>query len=257
MEKEKFLELFSKESEKEALKLYNYFDLSRKYDLNIFTDEFFTPNLWRKLGDKISGIHVLTKGLTEESDRRQVLFAPELSGAESLIFPSRYIRIKNMSKFKEQEHKDYLGSILGLNIKRDLFGDIMVYENGAYMIISEKIADYVANNLKQIGKTPCEVEFIENFKEIPEPEFDEIMIRVSTERLDSVVSELINMSRGSASEGIESGNVMLNYAVQKKKDKHMVLFDIITIRKHGKYIFSEDLGYSKKGKRKLLFKKYI
>ena len=79
---------------------------------------------------------------------------------------------------------------------------------------------------------------------------------MSSERLDSIVSELINISRTSVVSGIESGNIMLNYAIQKRKDKYISISDVITIRKHGKYIFSEDLGVTKKGKKKLLFKKY-
>ena len=35
MKKEKFLELFSKEAEKEAQKLYNYFETAEKYEINI------------------------------------------------------------------------------------------------------------------------------------------------------------------------------------------------------------------------------
>ena len=94
-------------------------------------------------------------------------------------------------------------------------------------------------------------------EELGKTEFQEIIIRVSSERLDSIVSELVNISRNSASEAIESGNIMLNYVTQKRKDKNVDISDIITIRQHGKFIFAENLGMTKKGKKKLLFKKYI
>ena len=110
--------------------------------------------------------------------------------------------------------------------------------------------------MNQIGKSPCEVKITDEISDIPTTEFKEIIIRVSSERLDSVVAELINISRTSVVSGIESGNIMLNYTVQKRKDKALNISDVITIRKHGKYIFAEDLGYTKKGKKKLLFKKY-
>ena len=200
-------------------------------------------------------MNVKTCGLTEISERRQILF--ENYEDNEVKYPNKILNIKNLSKFKKQEHKDYLGSILGLNIKRELLGDILVYENGAYVIVSEKISDYLLNNLEQIGRTPCEVSVTDDMKELPEIEFQEIIIRVNSERLDSVVSELVNISRGSASEAVESGNIMLNYIVQKRKDKNVDISDIITIRQHGKFIFSADLGMTKKGKKKLLFKKYI
>ena len=255
MKKEKFLELFPKDTVNEARKLYNYFETAEKYEINIFTEEFYTPNFWKKLGTKIEGMNVKTCGLTEISERRQILFENYEDGETK--YPNKILNIKNLSKFKKQEHKDYLGSILGLNVKRELLGDILVYENGAYVIVSEKISDYLLNNLDQIGRTPCGVSVVDDIKELPETEFQEIIIRVNSERLDSVVSELVNISRNSASEAVESGNIMLNYVVQKRKDKNIDISDIITIRQHGKFIFSDDLGMTKKGKKKLLFKKYI
>lgn len=235
MKKEKFLELFPKDAVNEARKLYNYFETAEKYEINIFTEEFYTPNFWKRLGVKIGGMNVKTCGLTEESERRQILFENyEDNEAE---YPNKILNIKNLSKFKKQEHKDYLGSLLGLNIKRELLGDILVYENGAYVIVSEKISDFLLNNLVQIGRTPCEVSVTDDMKELPETEFQEIIIRVNSERLDSIVSELVNISRGSASEAVESGNIMLNYVVQKRKDKNVDISDIITIRQHGKFIF--------------------
>ena len=220
MKKEKFLELFPKDAVNEARKLYNYFETAEKYEINIFTEEFYTPNFWKRLGVKIGGMNVKTCGLTEVSERRQILFENyEDNEAE---YPNKILNIKNLSKFKKQEHKDYLGSLLGLNIKRELLGDILVYENGAYVIVSEKISDFLLNNLVQIGRTPCEVSVTDDMKELPETEFQEIIIRVNSERLDSIVSELVNISRGSASEAVESGNIMLNYVVQKRKDKNVV-----------------------------------
>ena len=255
MKKEKFLELFPKDALNEARKLYNYFETAEKYEINIFTEEFYTPNFWKKLGTKIDGMNVKTCGLTEMSERHQILF--ENYEESETDFPNKILHIKNLSKFKKQDHKDYLGSILGLNIKRELLGDILVYENGAYVIVSEKISDYLINTLEQIGRTPCEVSVAENMEELAKTEFQEIIIRVSSERLDSIVSELVNISRNSASEAVESGNIMLNYVTQKRKDKNVDISDIITIRQHGKFIFAENLGMTKKGKKKLLFKKYI
>ena len=74
MKKEKFLELFPKDAVNEARKLYNYFETAEKYEINIFTEEFYTPNFWKKLGAKIEGISIKTCGLTEISERRQILF---------------------------------------------------------------------------------------------------------------------------------------------------------------------------------------
>ena len=43
-----------------------------------------------------------------------------------LDFPCKLIKISIYSKFKEYQHKDFLGSLMGLNIKRELMGDLIL-----------------------------------------------------------------------------------------------------------------------------------
>ena len=54
---------------------------------------------------------------------------------------------------------------MGLNIKRELMGDLILENEGrkisGYIPVSEKIADYIISELKQIGKASCEIEIID------------------------------------------------------------------------------------------------
>ena len=77
MIKETFLRQFPKEMEYEASKLYNVLEMAREYEIISYTEEFYTPNFWKKLTKKIDKVFVYTNGIFENSDRRQVVFVPE------------------------------------------------------------------------------------------------------------------------------------------------------------------------------------
>lgn len=52
MKKENFLRQFPKEMEYLASKLYNSYEIARNYEIISFTEEFYTPNFWKKLGKR-------------------------------------------------------------------------------------------------------------------------------------------------------------------------------------------------------------
>ena len=52
MTKESFLRQFPKEVEYEASKLYNVLEMAREYEIISYTEEFYTPNFWKKLTKK-------------------------------------------------------------------------------------------------------------------------------------------------------------------------------------------------------------
>ena len=44
-------------------------------------------------------------------------------------------------------HKDYLSGVMKLGVKREKIGDILVFEDGADIIVSNEICQYIFNNL--------------------------------------------------------------------------------------------------------------
>lgn len=262
MIKEGFLKLFSKDLEYEVSKIYNLLETSKEYSTILCTDEFYTPNIWKKISNQIDDIHIFTNGIFSESDRRQILFIPKvyISSIEKENienFKSKLIKIEVNSKFKKYGHKDFLGSIMSLNIKRELIGDIIIEENIAYVPVSEKILKVVLLELKEIGKAECNIEVIDNYNYLPKYKYDEKIITVPSKRIDSVISSIINISRNKAVEAIESGKIIVDYSEEKNKSKILEKGMTITIKGYGKYKLFEEIGYSKKGKEKLIIKKYV
>ncbi len=153
-------------------------------------------------------------------------------------------------------HRDVLGSLMSLGIKRETVGDIIFVDNICIMFVDTDISDYVLHNLVSVknygislGYYDGEVEYTHNY--------DEFFAIVSSMRLDCIVSELSSSSRTNANAIIESGAVFINGIQCVKRDKLIVLGDVLTVRRYGKYIIKDIVGKTKKDRFKLLILKYI
>lgn len=287
MKKENFLRQFVKEQEYLAIKLYNYYETAQNYEIVSFTEEFYTPNFWKKLGKKFGGVNVVCDGVFVDSDRRQIAFIPDSFMNENdnlgfknnendlenfrfnhnvIQFPNKLLKISIDSRFYGYLHKDFLGSLMGLNVKRELMGDLIIESCDkkdkrifGYIPVSEKIADYIISELKQIGRATCEIEVVDikDRNNLPKYKYDDRLITVQSKRLDSIVSTITNLSRTKVIEPIEKGQVLVDYVEEKDKSKLLEIGSLITIRGFGKYKLFLDKGETKKGKERILVKKYI
>ncbi|MBR4030967.1 MAG: hypothetical protein IKJ06_06210 [Clostridia bacterium] len=147
-------------------------------------------------------------------------------------------------------HRDYLGAALGVGIKRDQLGDIIVEKGHADIIIKGDMADFLCDNLVKAGRAnvSCEVLSLSAL-EIKENEPSKIKaVSVSSLRLDKIVADGFNLSRTDASAFILSGKVFVNQREVLKPDFKLNEKDKITLRGKGKIEIIGLNGYSKKGK---------
>ena len=153
------------------------------------------------------------------------------------------LEIISKSKLK---HREILGTIFSLGLDSSMFGDIVIYNNHYYIYVLDEIKDYFINNITSINKNKVSLEqrdisILNNYKR----EYDRIEIIVSSERIDTVVSHLININRNKIKDLIKDKDVFLNYEVLINNSKKLEIGDIFSIRKYGKYKY---LGVIKKTK---------
>ena len=156
-------------------------------------------------------------------------------------------KIKYNKKFYEISHRSILGSLMGLGIKRELIGDIVINDEGAYFACCLEIKDYIKDNLKFIGKAPVELEIetktIENIvKYSKKVEF------LSSLRLDVIIAAAYNLSRNEAHEFIVNGLVYINHVLILNPSEAVKLQDEISIRGKGRCKLDEIGGLSKSGR---------
>jgi len=188
-----------------------------------------------------------------DAERKTCIFLPDYSTEHELF---RVIRAEK-AKQDMLTHRDYLGSLMGLQIKRECIGDIFVHDNGADIVVLSEIAEYVMMNYQKAGRKQLILSYI-----MPDEictgynDFAISTVTVSSLRLDCVVGAAWGMSRAVSSSLIEKGGVALNAAECIKSDKLLQPGDKITIRGKGKIEILVVLGYSKKGKIFLEIKQY-
>ncbi len=158
----------------------------------------------------------------------------------------------------ELSHRDYLGSLMGLGIKRELFGDILCDENGAKIFVMEEIADYVKEQLQKVGRYGVTVIVSDITRvEIPPKKYKELSFTVNSMRLDGIVSGCTGVSRNLSSALIDGGNVTVNWEDILNASKNLCEGDIISIKGYGRFMLSEIGGTTRKGRTFIKVKKYI
>lgn len=252
--KKEILLNFEEDDKLLVLNLYEKFRISLDRDIPMFGSEFYPPNIWRFFEEKIKiqGFNIKSYGGFSDAERRMISF----NNNYDIPYPMGIIKIEKKSKFNEVSHRDYLGALLALGIKRSKFGDLISLKDCAYVTLAEDIEDYVVGNLKQIGKSPCIITKVIEETYIPSVQFKEEVILVQALRIDSIVSKIGKMSRSNAQKIIEEGRVLIDY--NKVEDKSIVVKEDerITIRGIGKFILGNIIGNSKSGKYKVIIKKY-
>lgn len=171
--------------------------------------------------------------------------------------PLTVIRASVPAGSRPLTHRDYLGSLVGLGIKRDLLGDILVRSDGADIIVLADIADFILMNYCKAGRTSLSLEQVPVRELIvPETERKVITDTVASLRLDNIVASAFGLSRGKAAEAIKGGIVFVNHVEVTKADAAVSEGDQLTLRGKGKARLAEIGGRSRKDRLYIQIERY-
>ncbi|MBQ2848096.1 MAG: hypothetical protein IJE74_07555 [Clostridia bacterium] len=204
------------------------------------------------------GVRMFFYGGFNDAERTAAVFLPDYITENPTDYLDKYpeddpIAVVEIEKDKFSPalgHRDYLGALMGLGIKREMTGDIIVTENGCKIAVLAKIAPFIAENLGKAGRGTLNAKIIppsqarEGAKAVGTPD----SFTVSSMRLDSVVKNAFRISRGDAAQAIESGIVFVNDIECTKPDKKITEGDKIVFRRKGRIIVNDCSSVSKKGR---------
>lgn len=237
--------------------LYDKLQLCINSDINLYSDYFYPPNVWKIIEDMNLDCIIESEGVFEDSERRAIRFSSFNEYGNALKQEIVLMKITNKSRFRELSHKDYLGSVMSLGIKREKFGDFIVDGENCYFPTFADIADLMERELTSVGRNPVDIQILEREKVNIYYKFKSMNILVPSFRIDAVIAKLCSVSRGKAVEIINKGEVLYNYLEVKDKDLSVSFPATISIRKQGKFILENENGVSKKDKRYISVKKFI
>ena len=207
---------------------------------------------------------MLMWGGYESAERKRAIFIPEYFSEQNikddcqLAETSIVSVITNNESNKLLSHRDFLGAVLGLGLKREMVGDIIIDGQKAVIIIDCKLTEYIIENLKEVGryKVKCEMSDGCSIKDYT-PAFKEIKDTVASLRLDNIIASAFNISRNEASDAIKAGKVFIDGIECKENDETVQIGEKMTLRGKGKVILYETGGTTNKGRLRVTFHKLI
>lgn len=176
---------------------------------------------------------------------------------DTYCFPVKVfdIKLKNADKLN---HRDYLGSIMGLGIKREMIGDIIANDFGAKVFVLDEIGQYLKTQITKISKysVSCEIYDVGSII-IPKRQYKDISFTVNSPRIDSIVSGATGISRSDAVNLISAGDVSLNWETVLSCSKVVEQSGVLSVKGHGRYIIDSIGGVTKKGGIFITVRKFI
>lgn len=157
--------------------------------------------------------------------------------------------VKVTAGFGQPGHRDYLGAVLAIGIKREWIGDIIIDGHTAYILCMESVLDAILLDLDHVSRFGVKREHV-SLSDVPSPVIKkkEVTFTVQSPRLDTVVGAMFGISRTSAARYISEGLVSLNYTECTDTDAHVSPGDTISVRGKGKGVLSDEGGLSRKGR---------
>lgn len=196
-----------------------------------------------------SAVTALFSGGYEEAERKRLFFLPDYLDEEYFPYDEQLAAIYIKCPYGTPTHRDYLGALMGLGIKREALGDILVFDGYTYIICTPQIAPFIIDNLTKVGRygVKCELCELSEVK-APEPVFDRVTGTVASLRTDAVTAVAFNISRTSAAELIKEGRLAVDHLEETSPSREIEPDTLLSLRGYGRAKLVSLGGMSRKGR---------
>lgn len=227
-------------------------DLCLKNHQEEVTD-FLEPHLVKAAADILRGISNISfwaDGGHPEAERKRIVISPDyIEPRDSCIC---WLVAELQGENDKIGHRDFLGSLLGLGLRREKVGDLKVIENGCAVALDRDVASYVVLQWNQVQKSSIRVKPLAD-GEVPQftEKGEETTLTVASLRADALVAAIWHMSRARASETIQKGLLKVNWMETFDGSRTITEKDVLSLRGFGRAVVSEIGGSTKKGRVRL------
>ena len=211
---------------------------------------FLTPAEQRSVAEyfKYKPITVSFDGGHESAERTRVVFTNADWGEyeRSELFTALKIEWRPQDTLG---HRDILGALMALGIKRDTVGDIVMEEHSAVLVCLPELGGYIAEKLSKVGRvgvnvTEISLDGLSAKKEVLSVKTN----TVASLRLDAVLCAAFGLSRAKAAEHIAAGRVNLDHTQCLQPAKELSEGSLLSVRGMGRVKLLEVGSVSRKGR---------
>ena len=154
-------------------------------------------------------------------------------------------------------HRDFLGTFMGMNLKRDLIGDIVTDEGIAQVFVNDVAAGLISSQVRKIGRTGVKVSESRPFSLELRQEYKDISGTAASMRIDCIVSIAAGISREKSAALIRAEKIDVNHFTVTSLSHELHKGDIISIRGCGRFVLADTGGLTAKNRIHVLIRKFI
>lgn len=203
------------------------------------------------------GLKLLAGGGYMGAERAKAAFFSE-DFLGKIDFSLKAIEAKWDFRYYHVSHRDILGALMGLGIKREVLGDIIMTGEACQIVLDSAMADFVLDNFNKAGSAPVSLSEIPLTDIAPrEEKVKEIKTTLASLRLDAVAAAGFGVSRSKMVDDIAADKIKVNWQDVKSGSQSVKAGDVISMRGRGRVEVCEVFGQTKKGRTSVLLKRFM
>lgn len=224
--------------------------------------DFLDPRqafILQSLANRHPDVHVRLEGGYEGAERCRALVAPDYRDLSQESMGLKVLSIySGDQKFLTLEHGDYMGSILGIGVKRSKIGDIHVLEDGCHTMVCEDISAFLDMNLNQVHRVHVQSEILPvELLRTSKVSLELLDITVASLRLDGIAADAYRLSRTKVVIPIRAGRCRVNWKVVEDPSSMLKEGDVVSMQGFGRFKVIETGDMTKKGRQRVKIGKFV
>lgn len=145
-------------------------------------------------------------------------------------------------------HRDFLGALMSLQLKRSVIGDILPGEGETVVFAARTVQELLLTQIEKVGAAGVKASLAGKREFHREESFDEIRGTVASLRLDCVLALAVRQSREKVSGIIRSLGVELNYVKVCSPSVVLSPGDVFSLKGYGKFVLRNAGEPTRKGR---------
>ncbi|MBR2616027.1 MAG: hypothetical protein IKC69_05060 [Clostridia bacterium] len=232
----------------------------RARDLGCYTEtRFLTQGEQALLSSLRLPISYTLEGGIPDSERAIAVFGDEVEWGYP--WESELVLLKIAPKdprFSDVfSHRDFLGAILNLGVKRELLGDIVLFENAGYLVTFASMASYFEENLTRVCHTAVRVTLVEALPEGAEVRTEERVAVAASARLDAVIAAVWDLSRAEAKALVERERVSIVGRLVTDPAEGLKEGERVSVRGYGRFYYDGISGQTRSGRCRIRVRVFV
>lgn len=232
-----------------------------QYETYIYTDflDLQGVSLYKSLTRELTAVPSCLWGGYPQAEHQLVIFGSEEQLGYPPAPPVVLLEIRPAApKFAEVlSHRDFLGSLMGLGIRREVLGDLLVKDSVCCVFCLDSMSGYLKTNLTQVKHTLVTVQEIPSLPDGFRPVTEAFSFVAASLRLDAVAAALTHESRSAVLSRFRRGEIFVNGAEVTDGSKKCVPGDKLVIRHIGRFQIGDLQGETRSGRARIEGLRYI